>query len=190
MPRSSEAALAKKREYDRQRVRRLRGTTLGGDRDSKGKGVVPRRNVVPSDSQIQKHRMSSPLEKGNVVPWPRSREGQECIEYDAFDNQTGEFIGRRSAWVTEHGNGRPLSRQQLVRYMVALAEAKWTLAEEHGLDNQPMYSLRRVGSYQQQPTTQTVKETRWTPVERTAALEQRILALELTVIVEEAEHVL
>lgn len=82
MPRRSEAALERKREYDRKRVRRLRGTSYGGERDSKGKGVVPRQKCRPL------------LEKENVVPRPIPMNPQtmskaKLVDYLAHVGQRG-----------------------------------------------------------------------------------------------------
>ena len=80
MPRRTVEALERKRVYNRERNRRLRGTASRGEGDSKGKGVVPRENVVP------------PIREGNVVPIPmnpRTMSKKKLVEYLAHVGQRG-----------------------------------------------------------------------------------------------------
>ncbi len=91
MPQSPE----RKREYMRDYMRRKHGFAprAEGKRDSKGEFSPPR--------------------EGDFSPFTPT-----MLRYEAWDNETGEYLGERRAWVTERSlvGLRPLSRDQLTQY--------------------------------------------------------------------------
>lgn len=169
MPQSKQ----RKREYNRERQRRLRGYRGGGESE---RGVVPT-DVVPVHNK-----------RADVVPQLSRQAIYDAARLRILESQPNED------WAPRLGIERKTSRW-LHDYEQYLAKRGYGLAKTsrgYELVSLVTGQLGQEGTglasefYTQAPAVHVLKEAPGTPLERTVALEERVLRLETDQVLREA----